>query len=199
MTTIHAQISLVATDLNVTTYPDNVLPIVVTLPDGTKEHDATINGRAYRQLTPTYFAWLRSKMLDARARYGRRQLPEARWNVLRERFNDLQDLAVSLYGEEALTATIDACTPEWIAAYVPPTAQMERSGAVGAIAGQSSGTGKSSVLPPTAESLYAKDIDAITPDDRRAIFGMMERGTWNPPHPLIDDPYAPEQTLALAI
>jgi len=81
-------------------------------------HDLIIEHKAYRRLTPAYYAWLRSRMTYAQQKQRQGLLPDAIYDPLRQRFNAMQDAAVHCYGEAALLealGTLDLST------YEPPS------------------------------------------------------------------------------
>jgi len=86
----------------------------------TGEQDLVLQGKAYRRLTPEYYAWLRSRMTHAQEKHRRGLLPEAVYDQLRERFNVMQDDAIRLYGEATLLAMLESLD---IQGYEPPSAQ----------------------------------------------------------------------------
>jgi len=79
--------------------------------------DCEINGRCYRKLDPEYFAWLRSRMLEVKAAHKAGRVPQAAFDELRARFNELQETAIALFGEKALQ---DALRALRAAEYRPP-------------------------------------------------------------------------------
>lgn len=184
----------VATDL---TQADSVseAPKVETMPDGTEESDITIDGKTYRYLSPTYYTWLRRQMEKARAHFNNRQIPAQRYNLLRDRFNQIHDLAVSLYGEEWLLQAIRTMTDEVAAGYIPPAS----TATAGRNAGAGGGNGERFISrrQKSARDLYAMAPGTLAPSDWQTVYAMMDNGTWNPPIPDITDPYAPAKSLAL--
>ncbi len=64
--------------------------------------DVQIDDVVYRKLDPEYFAWLRSRMLEVKAAHQAGRVPQAAFDELRTRFNELQGTAIALFGEKAL-------------------------------------------------------------------------------------------------
>ena len=75
----------------------------------------------YRRLDPPYYAWLRSMMVRARQAHQRAQLPDAEYELLRTRFNAIQEWALVRFGEGALRAAVAEGAP---GEYRPPTVWM---------------------------------------------------------------------------
>jgi len=71
------------------------------------EHEEKI----YRRLDPEYFAWLRSRMVAAGNAHKAGKLSDNRWNLLRERFNRIQKLAIEEFGEDALQKAVRGMNP----------------------------------------------------------------------------------------
>ncbi len=70
--------------------------------------DCEINGRCYRRLDPEYFAWLRSRMLEVKAAHKAGRVSQEAFDELRTRFNELQEIAIALFGEKALQEALRA-------------------------------------------------------------------------------------------
>jgi hypothetical protein len=79
--------------------------------------DFTTDERCYRKLDPEYFAWLRSRMLEVKAAHKAGRVPQAAFDELRTRFNELQEVAIALFGQQALQ---DALRAPRVAEYRPP-------------------------------------------------------------------------------
>ena len=80
--------------------------------------DIDIEGRVYRQCTPTYYAYLRRQMEKARVAHDQQRLDATAYRALADRFNGIHQQAVTQYGAQALQEayrTFDART------YHPPT------------------------------------------------------------------------------
>ena len=90
--------------------------------------DCTVDARCYRKLDPEYFAWLRSRMLEVRAAHKAGRVSQAAFDELRRRFNELQEIAIALFGEMTLQNALRAFR---VADYRPPApdAFSGRSGA----------------------------------------------------------------------
>jgi len=90
--------------------------------------DFTVDARCYRKLDPEYFAWLRSRMLEVKAAHKAGRVLQAAFDELRTRFNELQENAIALFGQQALQ---DALRGHRAAEYSPPApdAFSGRSGA----------------------------------------------------------------------
>ncbi len=82
--------------------------------------DVMHDGKVYRRLSPDYFAWLRSRMQAAQIAFRNKQLSPAKWNALRQRFNYVQEQAITLFGKPALKM---ACQNLTIREYKPPKLQ----------------------------------------------------------------------------
>ncbi len=79
--------------------------------------DVQIDDVVYRKLDPEYFAWLRSRMLEVKAAHKAGRVPQAAFDELRTRFNELQENAIALFGEKALQNALRALRYN----RVPPT------------------------------------------------------------------------------
>ena len=84
------------------------------------EEDLLLEGKAYRRLTPDYYAWLRSRMQHAQHKHKQGLLPATVYDKLRERFNIMQDDAITHYGEASLLEMLETLD---IQQYAPPSAQ----------------------------------------------------------------------------
>ena len=82
-----------------------------------QEQDVKHEGQIYRQLTPDYFAWLRSRMQTAQSAHRNKRLSDRKWNLLRERFNPIQQHAIELFGQDALKTACEDCS---LNRYQPP-------------------------------------------------------------------------------
>lgn len=80
--------------------------------------------KSYRRLDPEYFAWLRSRMVAARSAHNAGKLPDKTWDLLRERFNRVQELAVEEFGEKALQKAVHCLNPKTYDA--PPAKQQKK-------------------------------------------------------------------------
>lgn len=78
--------------------------------------DVTFQGKIYRPLDPSYYAWLRSKMVQAKAACDRGKLSATAFDALRTRFNALHDQALALFGESALLDSVERLDPKAYAA-----------------------------------------------------------------------------------
>lgn len=177
----------VATDLTFIAIPANSPDsYTTTMPDGTEEIDACIDGKIYRAISPNYFAWLHSKIINARARYGRKQLPAKQWELLKSRYNAMLDVAEEVLGADVLKLAIDNITSEQIASYMPPTAQK------GEQKNAANSNQKSS--PHTLDELYNMTPGTLSNADYHVMWIMMGNGTWLPPLDAnLKDPFAVEQ------
>jgi hypothetical protein len=81
--------------------------------------DFSVDARCYRKLDPEYFAWLRRRMLEVKAAHKAGRVSQAAFDELRTRFNELQEIAIALFGEKALQNAIRA---SGAADYRPPAA-----------------------------------------------------------------------------
>lgn len=81
------------------------------------EDDILLEQRVYRRLTPEYYVWLRSRMEMASNKHTRGLLPDANYQAIRQRFNDMHDDAVALLGEERLLKALATVVPD---RYLPP-------------------------------------------------------------------------------
>jgi hypothetical protein len=64
--------------------------------------DVKHDGQIYRRLTSDYFAWLRTRMQTAQSAHRNKRISDKNWNMLRERFNPIQQHAIELFGQDAL-------------------------------------------------------------------------------------------------
>jgi len=101
---------LVATDLAIVAGND--------VADGARA-DVTIDGRAYRPLDATYYAWLRRRMEGARRAHDAGRLDADTWANLRDRFNAVHGWALAHLDAQTLLAAVEAPTPEGFAPPVP--------------------------------------------------------------------------------
>lgn len=72
----------------------------------------------YRQLDPTYYAWLRNKMVEVKQSYGTGRMKHKLFEALRTRFNIVHEWAVRHFGEDALLQAINTLEPD---TYTPPS------------------------------------------------------------------------------
>jgi len=72
-----------------------------------QEQDVNHDGKTYRQLTPDYFAWLRTRMQTAKSAHQNKRISDKNWNMLRERFNPIQQHAIELFGQDVLKAACE--------------------------------------------------------------------------------------------
>ena len=70
--------------------------------------DFQINDTVYRRLDPEYYAWLRSRMVLAKAAASSGRLDGAAFEDLRVRFNAVHEWAIRHFGEEQLLAAVRA-------------------------------------------------------------------------------------------
>jgi hypothetical protein len=84
--------------------------------------DVQINDTAYRRLDPEYYAWLRSRMLLAKAAASAGQIGLDAFDDLRHRFNSIHQWAVDSFGERALIAAVRNLV---VREYSPPVAEPE--------------------------------------------------------------------------
>ncbi len=81
--------------------------------------DPVINETLYRRLDPDYYAWLRSRMDRAKTHAHAGKMPQATYDVLRQRFNRVHQWAVTHFGEAALIQATQRLEPK---RYLPPKA-----------------------------------------------------------------------------
>ena len=74
--------------------------------------DIEYKGKIYRRLDPEYFAWLRSRMVAAGNAFKAGKLSDNRWNILRERFNQIQKLAIEEFGDKVLQKAVRSLNPK---------------------------------------------------------------------------------------
>ncbi len=67
-----------------------------------QDTDFEINGKAYRRLCPEYYAWLRSRMVIAK-----KKLTPETFAALKARFMTVRDLALDLFGEDAIKHAVE--------------------------------------------------------------------------------------------
>jgi len=95
----HISLPFVATDLDCR---ENLSPA---------SDDLVIEGKCFRRLSPDYYAWLRAQMERARHQHDVGILPDAQYDILRQRFNTMHDRAVALFSEDTLLQTISTFSP----------------------------------------------------------------------------------------
>jgi hypothetical protein len=86
--------------------------------------DVQVNDTAYRCLDPEYYAWLRSRMMLAKAAASNGQLGLDAFDDLRHRFNAIHQWAVERFGEQTLVAAVRSLNAR---EYVPPVAEPDLS------------------------------------------------------------------------
>ena len=74
---------------------------------GDQPRDVIHGDAVYRLLDAPYYAWLRRRMDRAKKAFDAGKLPQATWQTLRQRFNEINAWAVAHIGEPAL---VDALT-----------------------------------------------------------------------------------------
>lgn len=79
--------------------------------------DCQLNDRCYRRLDPEYFAWLKLRMHGVKAAADAGRVPAEAFDDLRQRFNDVQTLAIEAFGERNLLDAVRAIDSE---KYRPP-------------------------------------------------------------------------------
>ncbi len=84
--------------------------------------DVQVNDTAYRRLDPEYYAWLRSRMLLAKAAAGNGRLGLDAFNDLRHRFNAVHQWAIDRFGEQELVAAVRSLDAR---EYVPPVVEPD--------------------------------------------------------------------------
>lgn len=91
----------------------------VWAPGGIEEapRDLRIDDRCYRRLDPEYFAWLRSRMFAVKRAVDLGRVSATAFDELRNNFNQVQSLAIRMYGEQTLLAAARSTDP---ATYRPP-------------------------------------------------------------------------------
>jgi hypothetical protein len=87
--------------------------------DGARDRpeDDEIDGTLFRRLSPEYFSWLRSRMVTAQAAHQSGKLSDSAWEILRERFNRLQEMAITAFGKATLQQALRDFNPK---SYLPP-------------------------------------------------------------------------------
>jgi len=87
-------------------------------PDPTRiARDCQINDRCYRRLDPEYFAWLKLRMHAVKAAADAGRVPAESFNGLRQRFNEIQVQAITMFGEPTLLEAVRTLDSE---KYRPP-------------------------------------------------------------------------------
>jgi hypothetical protein len=84
--------------------------------------DVQVNDTAYRRLDPEYYAWLRSRMMLAKAAASNGQLGLHAFDDLRRRFNAIHQWAVERFGEQELVAAVRSLDAH---EYVPPVVEPD--------------------------------------------------------------------------
>jgi len=105
-------VSFVSTDLHVLAGPG--------LDPSTNE--VTVEGKVYRRLDPTYYAWLRRRMESVKLAAEAGKLSAEAFETLRYRFNAMHELAIEAFGEEALIGAVDHFDPK---EYSAPAKRVE--------------------------------------------------------------------------
>jgi hypothetical protein len=87
--------------------------------------DCQIDDRCYRRLDPAYFAWLKLRMHAVKAAADSGRVSAEVFNEIRQSFNEMQSLAVVMFGEAGLleavrTIDLDAYRPPLPDADEPP-------------------------------------------------------------------------------
>lgn len=92
------------------------LDIELLAPD-CKQTDQVIRGTVFRKLTPDYFVWLRSRIVNAQKIHSAGKLANDLWESLKERFLQVHEHAVEQFGEQDIKEAIRTFLP---ASYQPP-------------------------------------------------------------------------------
>lgn len=79
--------------------------------------DCQIGNRCYRRLDPEYFAWLKLRMHAVKAAADAGRVPARAFDEARQRFNEMQSVAVAMFCETALLQAVRAINLE---GYRPP-------------------------------------------------------------------------------
>ncbi len=102
-------------------------PLDIHYVDTSQPDDITIDGTIFRKLSPDYFAWFRSRMVAAQAAHKAGKLSDKAWETLRERFNNLQEMAIEIFGKETLQQALRDFNPKSYTPPVPPKAKTSLS------------------------------------------------------------------------
>ncbi len=89
-----------------------------------ENQDLIINGKAYRQLSPEYFAWMYLRMKQAQEKNMQGILPASAYNQLKNRFNAMQVEAIQCFGENTLLAVLNTLEFQ---KYEPPCMQTSNA------------------------------------------------------------------------
>lgn len=89
-----------------------------------RDKDIVHEGKVYRELVPQYFAWLHIRMRIAQTAHREKRLPDAQWDVLRERFNPIQEKAIDMFGKDVLKKACADFDPN---RYLPPQSLPEEA------------------------------------------------------------------------
>ena len=79
--------------------------------------DCQVHDRCFRRLDPAYFAWLKLRMHAVKAAADSGRVPAEAFDELRQRFNEMQRVAVAMFGEPALVDAVRTISAE---SYRPP-------------------------------------------------------------------------------
>ncbi|MBZ0273821.1 hypothetical protein K8I61_17410 [bacterium] len=79
----------------------------------------------FRFVTPTYYAWLHTRMKIAKAHAEAGRISSDAWETLRARFAVIHDFAVWRYGPARILAAVKAFDPKMAKAYEPPANPLE--------------------------------------------------------------------------
>ena len=85
--------------------------------------DVQIDDIMYRRLDPEYYAWLRSRMILAKAAASAGQIRLAAFEDLRQRFGPIHQWAIEVFGEPVLIAAVRSLEGR---EYTPPVAEKEQ-------------------------------------------------------------------------
>ena len=79
--------------------------------------DCQVDDWCFRRLDPAYFAWLKLRMHAVKAAADSGRVPAEAFDELRQRFNEMQRVAVAMFGEPALVDAVRTISAE---SYRPP-------------------------------------------------------------------------------
>ncbi|MCL4488871.1 MAG: hypothetical protein M1570_12175 [Chloroflexi bacterium] len=116
--------------------------------------DVQVDDIAYRRLDPEYYAWLRSRMMLAKAAASNGQLGLDAFDDLRHRYNAIHQWAVERFGEQILVAAVRSLNAR---EYVPPAVEPD--------------------LPrhPIAPAITDRNIVPVSPEAAALVDAVLDR------------------------
>lgn len=86
---------------------------IIKLPAGSNSpEEIEREGITFQRLTPQYFAWLNRKVNGILLAHEQKRVPDAQWNMLRERFTEINILAVKIFGPDKIREAVENPLPD---------------------------------------------------------------------------------------